>query len=383
MRLRTAFVLVIVCSAVVAQSDPYLATVSGNKVRLRGGPADFHAVLDEMAKGTPVRVVGVEGDWKRVEVPGGFDVFVALGKKDRKYLDTSKAGEGIVLVDDLMIRGTASTDFPPIGRLNSGDRVVVLDTKNGWARLLSPSAARSWIHSKYVAKAEDQTATLAAFNSKHDANRQALLAAGAASRELLQREQHEREIREKVRAAFARYDAEQAKAWDERDVAGTRAALVAVRDGLPEGDGDRVRAAAMLKSLDDWEGAATALKDARKRFETAQREAEEANKNYGRSLRDLNKKMEADANKRTAPPPSRYRAQGHVQRVFPVDGLRRKPTWAVSSGNRPIFYLGGDRYDWSEYEGKLIGILRSEAPEKRFGLDARVLKVSRIEILDG
>ena len=126
MRLRTTLVFVVVVAAVGAQTDPYLATVSGDKVRLRGGPADFHAVLAQMKKGTPVRVVGSEGDWNCVEVPGGFEVFVSLGRTGRPYLDVSSPGEGVVTVDDLMIRGSASADYPPIGRLGTGDRVVEL-----------------------------------------------------------------------------------------------------------------------------------------------------------------------------------------------------------------------------------------------------------------
>jgi uncharacterized protein YgiM (DUF1202 family) len=383
MRFRAVFLLVVACGAVVAQGDPYLATVSGDKVRLRGGPADFHAILDEMAKGTPVRVVGSEGDWKRVEVPGGFDVFVAAGKKGRPYLDTSKPEGGIVLVDDLMIRGTSSTDFPPLGRLGAGDRVVVLDVKDGWVRLLSPTAAHSWIHGKFIARADDQAATLAAFDAKHASNRQALLAAGSVSRELLKRQKEAREQRARIRAVVERYEAEGKKPWDQRDISGTRKALLELRDGLPEGAGDRVSIVAMLKSLDDWEGAAADLTNARKRLAAAKKEAEQAEKTYRRRIRDLKTEVETQGKDAAASQQLRYRTQGHVRRMVPIDGLRSEPTWAVSTGGRPSFYLDGDRYNWAEYEGKLIGVLEAEDPETRLGLNVRVIKVSKIEILDG
>ena len=383
MRLRAVLMLVVCCGGAVAQGDAYLATVSGDKVRLRGGPADFHAVLEELSRGTPVRVVAAEGDWKRVEVPGGFEVFVAVGKKGRPYIDTSKPGAGVVLVNDLMIRGTPTTDFPPVGRLSAGERVVVLETKEGWARLLSPASARSWIHGKFVARADDQAVALNAFNAQHEAKRQELLAAGAASREFLRREKEEGERRERVRDAIARFEEERAKAWDQRDVPGTRAALLKLRDGLPEDDGDRVRIVAMLKSLNDWEGAASDLRNARQRLDAAKKEAEEAEKTYARNLRDLKEEVESDARTAASPPASRYSARGHVQRMFPVEGIRRSSIWAVTLGDRPSFYLEGDRYDWAEYEGKLIGVLEAGPPEKVSGLNVRVIKVSKIEILDG
>ena len=93
--------------------------------------------------------------------------------------------------------------------------------------------------------------------------------------------------------------------------------------------------------------------------------------------------IEAEGKQAATSRQSRYMARGHVQRMFPVDALRSGPTWAVTAGDRPTFYLDGDRYNWAEYEGKLIGVLQAEPPETRLGLNVRVIKVSKIEILDG
>ena len=382
MRLRTAVVFVVLVAAISAQTDAYFATVSGDKVRLRGGPADFHAVLTQLSRCTPVRVIGAEGDWQQVEVPGGFSAFVSLGRPGRTYIDVSKPGEGVVAVDDLMIRGSASADFPPIGRLGTGDRVVVLATDNGWARVLSPSAARSWIHGKYVARSEDQAATGEAFAARHAEARQALLAEGAASRELLARQEREVQLRKSVDAAFVKFETELAKPWDKRDVNGVRGALQGAIKELPEHDGDRVRAQAMLKHLDDWDKNRRDLVKAQERLAAAKEEAARAERTYAQDLRVLNRKLIEEANKPRVPK-SPYRARGHVQRASPVEAFRSGPKWSVSVGGRPSFYLTSDRYDWSEYEGKLIGILQAGEPENRSGLDARVIKVSRIEILDG
>ena len=382
MRLRTAVVFVVVVAAISAHTDAYFANLSGDKVRLRGGPADFHAVLTQLSRGTPVRVIGAEGDWQQVEVPGGFSAFVSLGRPGRTYMDVSKPGEGVVAVDDLMIRGSASADFPPIGRLGTGDRVVVLATDNGWARVLSPSAARSWIHGKYVARSEDQAATGEAFAARHAEARQALLAEGAASRELLARQEREAQLRKSVDAAFAKFETELAKPWDKRDVNGVRGALQGAIKELPEHDGDRVRAQAMLKHLDDWDKNRRDLVKAQERLAAAKEEAARAERTYAQDLRDLSRELTEEANKPRVPK-SPYRARGHVQRASPVEAFRSGPKWSVSVGGRPSFYLTSDRYDWSEYEGKLIGILQAGEPENRSGLDARVIKVSRIEILDG
>lgn len=381
MRRRTAWMLVVLCSVAAGQGS-FMGTVQGDKVRVRGGPADFHVVLGYVKRGTPVRVVGSDGDWKKVEVPGGFPVFVSMGKKDRPYLQEGQPGEGLVLVNDLMIRGTASTDFPPIGRLRVGDRVVILGKTAGWARLASPSGSEAWIHGKYVARASDQRATQAAWTAQHEASRRALLETGENSKALLARRAEQEARRKTTEAAFERFQTELEKPWDQRDVEGVRSALAQVRDAHGENDVNRLRAVSMLSTVDEWERAGGELRRARARLAEAQRAAADADARFQKDMNAIKGELDRKAREAAAPkaPPP---ARGTVARVFPVEGLRRGPAWGIAIGRKHIYRLAGDRYDWADYEGKLIVVLQSDEAPKQSGVSEPILNVRRIEILDG
>ena len=382
MRIRTAWVLVVL-SGLAAAQGPSWGTVSGDKVRVRGGPADFHSVLGLVKQGTPVRVVGADGDWKKVEVPGGFPVYVSLGKKSRPYLEEkdSRKGEGLVVVNDLMIRGTASTDFPPIGRLGAGDRVVILSRQGAWARIASPPAAGSCIHGKYVATASDAAATEAAWTAQHETSRIALLNEGENSKALLARQEMQSKRDAAAKAAFARFKTELDKPWDARDILGMRSELVAVRDSYPQGNGQRMRAASMLTTVDEWDRAGSALRAAKKKLADAEAAAAAADKRVSADMRRIQTELEKQG--QASNPKVDSPARGTVARVFPVKGLRKGPRWGIALGRRTIYRLSGDRYDWSDYEGKLIVVLKSTPAPEQIGVTEPILDVRRIEILDG
>jgi hypothetical protein len=58
------------------------------------------------------------------------------------------------------------------------------------------------------------------------------------------------------------------------------------------------------------------------------------------------------------------------------------PAYAIWKGGKRAFYLESDRYDYSEYQGKLVGILEADGPMERTGLGFRVYRVVRLEILE-
>ena len=384
MRLRTAMVLWILTTWVCAQgADATYGTVTGDRVRVRGGPADFHVILGQMMRDAPVKILSEEGDWVRVAIPGGLPVFVGSGSAARPYLREPAPGEAVVIVNDLMIRGTASKDFPAIGRLRAGDRVIVLDKQDGWVRLLSPEGASTWIHGRYVERATNQATAAQAWQKKHEISRRGLLESGALSRQYLQREALEVARKQQVKDAFDKYEAERIKAWEQRDIASVRKALTALRDDLPGEHPDRNRAEVMLTTLDEWERAGKAVADVRKRFEDAAREAKEAETRYATSLETLRKEVATTTTEKPkADVKGPYVAKGYVQRRFPVSGVAPGPSWTLMQGQHVLFLLESDRYDFGEFEGKLLGILEAGKPETRSGLSERVLPVRRVEILD-
>ncbi|MAG55160.1 MAG: hypothetical protein CMJ83_02610 [Planctomycetes bacterium] len=377
--------VLLMSASLAAQDGVHYAMVTGDKVRVRGGPADLHAVLGLMKKGTTVKVVGADDDWRRVEIPGGLPVWVHSGKGDKKYLREPSPGEGVVLVNDLMIRGAANTDYPPIGRLSAGARVVVLDKTEQWARLLSPAGTKTWIHGAFLKRVDDQAASEKTWAADHVRSRRLILESGALSRQLAARDAEEKIRADKARGAFASYDVERAKPWDQRDTKLLRVSLAQVQSEAPAGHPDRIRAESLIQTLDHWDRTSKELVAAKSRFAEAEAEAQAAETRYAGSLEELReaKKRMAAAPEKGAEPKSRYRASGHVGRALPISGIGNSPFYALTRGGKTIFYLESHRYDLGDFEGKLIGVLVSDEPDRRPDVSARVLRVKRIEILDG
>ena len=100
---------------------PYYGLVTGSHVRVRGGAGDFHSELLRLDQGALVRVVGQKGDWLEAEVPGGVALWVATRTGEKEYVRATGTGTAAVLVNDLQLRGTASTNEPPVGELKAGE----------------------------------------------------------------------------------------------------------------------------------------------------------------------------------------------------------------------------------------------------------------------
>jgi uncharacterized protein YgiM (DUF1202 family) len=383
LKLAWAAVLLIVGCLGAQEGTPSYAEVTGDRVRVRGGPADFHAVVGSMRAGTIVRVVGSEGDWTRVEIPGGFPVYVSLGQADKPYLREPDVGEGIVLVNDLMVRGTPDLDFPPIGRLSASDRVVILSKTEGWAQLLSPEGTTSYLHGSFLKPVDDPIAAAATWTQRHQEARRALLGAGELSKDLVTREAVREKRAATAREAFAAYDAERTKPWAQRDVASVRRSLSKVIEESPEGSADRVRAEALVSTVDEWERAGSALAGARDEFEEAARDARLAEERYAGTLKTLRAQVEKlSTSSETEAPKGPYRTKGYVRRVLPVPGIFSGPGYDLHMGGTRLFYLRSPRYALSEFEGKLVEIVSDKGPESVGPAQGRMLEVTRIEILD-
>src|SRR6185436_16115884 len=77
---------------------PFFGQVTTSRVRVRGGPGDFHSEIVRLDQGSIVRVTGRKGDWLEVEVPGGLPLWVAAKSGEKEYMRRNAAGAGVVVV---------------------------------------------------------------------------------------------------------------------------------------------------------------------------------------------------------------------------------------------------------------------------------------------
>ena len=379
MKFLSAWALLV---AVAAAQNATYGTISGDEVRLYGGPGESNAILGQFRKDALVRMVAIEGRFLEVEVPGGFPVYVTTGTPERAYLREVSPGESVVTAKDLLIRAQASTEGGSLGRLQPGDRVIVVGEEGGFTRILAPDKVRGYIFDEHFAAAPDQATARVEFEKQHRVSRRALLESGPRSRILLEREEAQQKYDAMVASAFDRFDEESRKAWDQRNVDEVKTSLRRLVEELPEGHPSRPRAERMMVTVGEWDAARTELLATQKRLEEAKEESIAAERRYQESLTRIRTRAteRAEAN---ADPKSKYALTGRVGRSVPVgQQLLGAPAYAIWQGGKRAYYIESDRYDFSEYQDKLVGLVEVEGPMERVGLGFRVYRVIRMEILE-
>jgi hypothetical protein len=285
----------------------------------------------------------------------------------------------VALVNDLQVRGDASTDYPPIGELMAGQDLVVLDDQGGWLRILAPDRIHAHVHKSLVRRAADQEQAAKAFAVEHLSVRKALLEGGTLSMQLVDAEEAAASRKLRADEAFRTYEVESRKQPLERDVARVREALTTVVAEGPENDPAVVRARGLLATLDDWKSIQDELARARERLDQARREAQAAEQRYANELQKVARGVTED---RRAPTRPVYITSGWVRRNFPVGGIVGSGSpYGVYQGGVRLFVIESDRYDLGEYTGSLVGVIEAKGPESRAGQALRVLDIARLEVL--
>jgi hypothetical protein len=269
-----------------------------------------------------------------------------------------------------------------LGRLQPGDRAIVVGEDNGYSRILAPDKVQGFVFDDFFTVAPDQAAAKSDFENQHRVSRRALLASGPRSKIYLEREEAQRKYDEMVASAFDRFDEESRKAWDERNIPEVQTALNRLMTELPEGHPSRPRAERMITTIGDWDVARTELLATRARLEAAKADGLEADRRYQETLTRIRTEGAEGAEAEGASK-SRYLMTGRIGRSVPLgETITGAPAYAIWKGGKRAFYLESDRYDYSEYQGKLVGILEAEGPMERTGLGFRVYRVVRLEILE-
>lgn len=364
---------------------PFFGQVTGSRVRVRGGPGDFHSEVVRLDQSAIVRVVGRKGDWIEAQIPGGLPLWVAVRSGEKEFLRRTASGAGVVVVNDLQIRGTPTTDEPPLGELRAGEQVLILSGTEEWAHILMPTEHAGFIFHNLLKHAPDQAAAAATFKERDAASRLEWIKQGEVSAVAEKDRVEVKARRERIVAALDRYEIERKKELLDRDAAGVRSSLEEVVGASPDPEApERVRAQAALDAVKAWEQDAKARKDARAAIEEAERKAKAAQQTYEKDLEELRKRKELEASQRDKTR-SPYLTTGWVRLAPPLVNLvdKKTPRYAIHRGSHREYYLISDRYDLTEFANKLVGILEWDPPESVQGSDIRVVKVKKLEVLPG
>ncbi len=380
-------VSLLLVAAAPAQERTGYGEVSLNNVRARAGTADYHAELMVLPRGYPVRITGYEGDWARVQLPGGILAYVHKGRPGHPFVKEASPGRGLVVVNDLMLRPKPTTDWPAMGKLKPNQEITLLGSENrNWFRILAPKDQAAYIWKDYVKVSADQKRAQALFEAKAAEVRSSRLQTGELSREGLVREERRKSLLERLASTDQAMEKvltstngiPDLKALERlrgkyRDIA---TAAVADRDLQAEAE----RKASYVQGKIDV--VQKLAKAERKVDELAAKEVRHR-REYEESLtRFRNRKGKAakDAKERGVGSFLRY-GIGVVRRDV-LNSISGEPAYILSKASEDRYLLTSLRYDLSEYLGREIGITKWKMLTPPTTDELRRVQVIRLEVLD-
>jgi SH3-like domain-containing protein len=134
-RLLVAVTLVLLTASVASAR---MVSVTGNKVNLRSGPGTNYAILWELGKGYPLRVIGSRGGWLKV-----VDFENDEGWVSNKLV--SRSPYLIVKKNRINIRGGPGTRYRVVGQANYGVVFRTLEKRSGWVKIRHENGMVGWV----------------------------------------------------------------------------------------------------------------------------------------------------------------------------------------------------------------------------------------------
>lgn len=114
--------------------------VLGDRVNLRARPAAEAEVVAQANEGDRLTWTRVEGDWAGVLAPTNAGV----------WIKGQFVKEGVIQGDRINLRSGPGVSFRPVGVVDRGVRVAVMETRGDWARVTPPTNLVLWVNRALV-----------------------------------------------------------------------------------------------------------------------------------------------------------------------------------------------------------------------------------------
>lgn len=135
-------------AATLSSQAGKVVTASG-RLNVRSGESTASSVIASLSKGSHVTLISKSGSWWRVEYDKG-----KYGYVHADYIAVVSSEPATVKLSSgyLNVRSGASASNTAIGRLSSGDVVLVLSTSGNWSRVLWHGVKTGYVSNTYLSK---------------------------------------------------------------------------------------------------------------------------------------------------------------------------------------------------------------------------------------
>ena len=129
-----------------------MRTVTASSLNFRSGPSTSHSIIGSLQKGQQVEYISESGSWAKVKYNGvtGYVHGDYLTKSTSTGISTSQGTTQYVnSTSGLNVRSGAGTTYSKLGKLEYKEKVTVLSTSNGWAKI-NYNGQTGYVSSSYL-----------------------------------------------------------------------------------------------------------------------------------------------------------------------------------------------------------------------------------------
>jgi len=126
-------------------------TVTANVLNVRSGSSTAHGVVSTLNRGAVINILETRDGWHRMASGWVSGDFVSLEGNAPAPIPAPAPSnqQGTVTANFLNIRAGASTGHNIIGTLRSGERISILETRNGWHQIQTASGT-GWVSGDFI-----------------------------------------------------------------------------------------------------------------------------------------------------------------------------------------------------------------------------------------
>jgi N-acetylmuramoyl-L-alanine amidase len=117
-------------------------------LNVRTGPGPEHDIVNMVSRGAHTTLMARQGEWLKVKLPWGSVGWVFGGKEHTASHPVKETLR--TTAPALNVRSGPGTKYAPIAELPLGTKVSVLQTREGWHRIVLKSGKTGWIFAGYT-----------------------------------------------------------------------------------------------------------------------------------------------------------------------------------------------------------------------------------------
>lgn len=130
--------------------------INANTLNVRSGASTKYSIVTKIKKNDTVEILEKKSGWYKIKVSNGKTGWVSskyikiTTTSSNKPVTPTNSKTKTITANVLNVRSGAGTKYNIVTKLKKGDKVTVIESKNGWSKIKTSSNKIGWVSEKYI-----------------------------------------------------------------------------------------------------------------------------------------------------------------------------------------------------------------------------------------